>query len=95
VFRVGAGVSAPKLLSKVEPQYTEEARFARFQGTVVVYAEIGADGLAHNLQVIRGLGLGLDEKALEAIDRWRFHPGSKDGNPVTVAATIEVNFRLL
>jgi TonB family protein len=95
VYRVGSGVSAPKLRSKIEPQYTEEARVAKFQGTVVIYAEIGADGLAHNLHVIRGLGLGLDEKALEAIDRWRFYPGSKDGTPVTVAATIEVNFRLL
>jgi TonB family protein len=95
VFRVGEGVKPPALLSKVEPEYSDEARAAKFQGTVVIYAEIGADGLAHNTHVIQGLGLGLDEKALEAINRWRFRPGSKDGSPVTVAATIEVNFRLL
>jgi TonB family protein len=95
VFRVGNGVKPPALLRKLEPQYSEEARAAKYQGRVVVYAEIGTDGLAHNLRVLRGLGLGLDEKAIEAIDQWRFRPGSKDGTPVPVAATIEVNFRLL
>jgi TonB family protein len=95
VFRVGNGVKPPALLSKVEPQYSDEARAAKFQGTVIIYAEIGTDGHAYNLQVLRGLGLGLDEKAVDAINRWRFRPGSKDGNPVPVSATIEVNFRLL
>jgi TonB family protein len=95
VYRVGGAVKAPALVSKVEPEYSEEARAAKYQGTVVLYVEIGTDGLAHNLHVIKGLGLGLDEKAMEAIDRWRFRPGSKDGNPVQVAATIEVNFKLL
>jgi TonB family protein len=95
IYRVGPGVRPPSLLSKVEPEYSEEARIARYQGRVVIYAEIGTDGIAHNLHVLEGLGLGLDEKALKAIDRWRFRPGSKEGNPVPVAATIEVNFRLL
>jgi TonB family protein len=95
IYRVGPGVRPPSLLSKVEPEYSEEARIARYQGTVVIYAEIGTDGIAHNLHVLEGLGLGLDEKALKAIDRWRFRPGSKEGSPVPVAATIEVNFRLL
>ena len=95
VYRVGGGVSAPMVLSKVEPEYSEEARVAKYQGTVTVYAEIGPDGIAHNMQVISSLGLGLDQKALDAIAQWRFKPGIKDGTPVTVAATIEVNFRLL
>ncbi len=94
-YRVGSGVSAPRLLYKVEPAYTEEARAARFQGTVLLYVEIGADGLAHNISVKRTLGMGLDEKAIEAVLNWKFQPGMKDGQPVTVAATIEVNFRLL
>ena len=95
VYRVGNGVAPPALIYKVEPQYSDTARAAGFEGTVVVYVEIHPDGLAYNTKVIRSLGLGLDEKAVEAINKWRFRPGTKDGAPVTVAATIEVNFRLL
>jgi TonB family protein len=95
VFRVGGGVTAPTLLSKVEPEYSEEARRAKYQGTVVLYVEVYPDGKAHNLKVLRSLGLGLDEKAIEAVNKWRFRPGYKDGKPVAVQATIEVNFRLL
>jgi TonB family protein len=93
--RMASGVSAPVLLLKVEPEYTEEARAAKYQGTVLVYVEVGPDGNAHNMQVVRGLGLGLDEKAIEAVNKWKFKPGAKEGQPVTVQATIEVNFRLL
>jgi TonB family protein len=95
VFRVGNGVTAPAVLSKVEPEYTEEARLAKYQGTVVVSTEIGPDGIAQGMKVIRGLGLGLDEQAVKAISQWKFKPGAKDGQPVPVMATIEVNFRLL
>jgi TonB family protein len=94
VFRVGGGVSAPTLMYKVEPEYTEEARAAKLQGTVVLYVEIDPTGKAINIRVLRGLGLGLDEKAVEGVKKWKFKPGEKDGTPVTVAATIEVNFRL-
>lgn len=94
-YRVGNGVSAPMVLYKAEPEYSEEARAAKYQGTVVVGVEIGPDGLAHHAQIVQGLGMGLDQKALDAISHWRFKPGSKDGVPVTVAARIEVNFRLL
>jgi TonB family protein len=94
VFRVGGGVSAPLLIHKVEPEYTEEARLAKYQGTVLLYVEIGPDGTATNIKVARSLGLGLNEKAIECVKQWRFKPGMKDGRPVTVMATIEVNFRL-
>jgi TonB family protein len=93
--RIGAGVTPPKLLSKVEPSYSEEARLAKYQGTVVVATDIGTDGTAQRMRVVRGLGLGLDEEALKAISQWKFQPGAKDGQPVAVQATIEVNFRLL
>jgi TonB family protein len=83
------------LLYKVEPDYTDEARAAKYQGTVQLFAEIGPDGIARNVQVVRGLGLGLAENAITAVSRWQFAPGKKDGEPVTVQATIEVNFRLL
>jgi TonB family protein len=93
--KMASGVSAPVLLYKTEPEYTEEARAAKYQGTVLVYVEVGTDGYAHNIQVVRGLGLGLDEKAIEAVSKWKFKPGQKEGQPVVVQATIEVNFRLL
>ena len=95
VYRVGGGVSAPALLFKVEPEYSEEARKAKFQGTVVLYVVVDEKGQARDFRVIRPLGLGLDEKAIEAVQRWKFKAGMKDGRPVPVAATIEVNFRLL
>ena len=95
VYRIGGGVSAPVLLFKVEPEYSEEARKAKFQGTVVLYVEVDEKGIPRNLRVVRALGLGLDDKALEAVQKWRFKPGLKDGKPVPVAATVEVNFRLL
>ena len=95
VFRVGGGVSAPVLLSKTEPEYSEEARKAKHQGTVMLYVQIDPSGHATNIKVVKSLGLGLDEKAIEAVRKWKFSPGKKDGKPVTVEATIEVNFRLL
>ena len=95
VYRIGGVVTPPKLLSKIEPEYTEEARLAKYQGTAVLYVEIGTDGVARNIQVARGLGLGLDDNAVSAITNWRFQPGTKDGAPVPVMATIEVNFRLM
>jgi TonB family protein len=94
-FRVGGGVTAPSLLYKAEPEYSEEARAAKYQGTVLLYVEIEPDGTAQNISVLRRLGFGLDEKAIESVRRWKFKPGMKDGQPVTVQATIEVNFRLM
>jgi TonB family protein len=95
VHRVGGAVSAPRLLSKVEPDYTELGRLARHQGTAVLRVEIGLDGKAHNIRLVRGVGLGLDEKAAEAIGQWLFRPSAKGDTLVVVAATIEVNFRLM
>ena len=95
VFRVGGGVTAPALLYKVEPEYSEEARKAKYQGTVLLYIQVDPSGKAINMRVLHSLGLGLDEKAMEAVKKWKFKPGYKDGKPVTVEAQIEVNFRLL
>jgi TonB family protein len=95
VYKIGGNVTAPILLSKIEPEYSQDARAAKYQGTVLLYVEIGTDGLAHNIQVSRGLGFGLDEKAVQAVTQWKFKPATKDGQPVTVSANIEVNFRLL
>jgi TonB family protein len=95
VYRAGNGVSQPTLISKVEPEYSEEARKAKHQGVVVLQIVVDAKGNAVLPKVIRSLGLGLDEKAVEAVLKWKFKPGFKDGKPVAVAATVEVNFRLL
>ena len=94
-YRIGGGVSAPSVLSKVEPEYSEEARKAKWQGTVVLTLVVDEHGLPKDMKVTRSLGLGLDQKAIEAVGKWRFKPGMKDGKAVPVIATIEVNFRLL
>jgi TonB family protein len=94
-FRIGGGVSAPVPIYKVEPEYSEEARKAKFQGTVVLAIVVDETGKVTNVRVLRPLGMGLDEKAIEAVTKWRFRPGYKDGKPVPVMANVEVNFRLL
>ena len=93
VERIVEGMTPPRPVVKVQPQYTEEARNAKLRGTVVARVEIWPDGKAHNIRVERGLGMGLDQKALEAIEQWEFEPGKKDEKPVKVGATIEMNFR--
>ena len=94
VYRVGGGVSAPRVIEDPDPEYSEEARQAKYQGTVVLWVVIGADGRAQDIRVQRSLGMGLDEKAIDAVRKWRFVPGMKDGRPVRVMVNIEVNFRL-
>jgi TonB family protein len=94
VFRVGGGVTGPVVLYKVEPEYTEEACKAKYAGTVVLQLVVDAQARARAIHVVRSLGLGLDEKAIEAVKKWKFRPGYRNGQPVAVQATIEVNFRL-
>ncbi|MGA7291763.1 MAG: energy transducer TonB, partial [Terriglobales bacterium] len=94
VFHVGGGVSAPKVIYQPDPEYSEEARKAKFQGTCVLWLVVGPDGKPRDIRVARTLGLGLDEKALEAVKNWRFEPAMKDGKPVAVSINVEVSFRL-
>jgi TonB family protein len=94
VYKIGDGVSAPQVVHKVDPEYTKEARDAKIEGTVVVQTEIHTDGRAHNTRVVRSLEPGLDHNAIEAIAQWEFEPGKKDGEPVAVHATIEINYKL-
>jgi TonB family protein len=93
-YRIGGGVSAPRPLFTPDPEYSEEARKAKYQGTVVLWLVIGPDGHAHEIRVARSLGMGLDEKAIEAVRTWRFDPAKKDGHPVAVQMNVEVSFRL-
>jgi TonB family protein len=94
VFRIGGGVSAPKAIYDPDPEYSEEARKAKYQGTVVLSLIVGADGVPRDIRVARSVGLGLDEKAIETVKTWKFDPGTKDGKPVATYATIEVAFHL-
>src|SRR6266576_4025893 len=73
-FRVGGGVSPPKAIYQPDPEYSEEARKAKYQGVVVLAMVIGPDGRPRDIRVQRSLGLGLDEKAMEAVRSWRFEP---------------------
>ena len=95
VYRAGNGVTSPTLLFKPDPEYSDEARRAKFEGDVTLYLVVGVDGHPTDIRVVSGLGAGLDEKAMEAVSRWRFQPGTKDGQPVKIMATVNVNFRLL
>ena len=93
-YRVGGGVSAPKALYAPDPEYSEEARKAKYQGTVVLWLVVDAAGRPQQIRVQRPLGMGLDEKAIEAVRNWKFEPARKDGQPVPVMINVEVNFRL-
>ncbi len=94
VFKVGGGVTPPTVIQRIEPQYSEEARKARYQGTVVLEAIVRRDGTCDILRIVRSLGFGLDENAIQALKQWRFRPGMRNGVPVDVALNIEVNFNL-
>ncbi|MGD0498216.1 MAG: energy transducer TonB [Bryobacteraceae bacterium] len=94
-FRPGDNITRPELVHKVDPEYSEDARKAKYSGTVVLLIEIDSTGHATDIRVGRSLGMGLDEKAIEAVKKWVFVPGRQNGKPVTLPATVEVNFRLL
>jgi TonB family protein len=95
VYSVGNGTTPPSVLSKVDPEYSEEARKAKYSGSVMLSIVVNTDGRAEEIKVVKSLGMGLDEKAIEAVQKWRFLPGKNKGVPVKVRAQIEVNFRLL
>jgi periplasmic protein TonB len=94
VFHVGGGVSAPRLLYEADAEFSEEARKVKHQGTVVLAVVVGPDGRTRDIRVVNSLGMGLDEKAIEAVSKYRFDPARKDGKPVAVQISVEVEFRL-
>ena len=93
VLRVGPGVTPPRLLHKVEPTYSPNARADHVQGTVVLQLVVDEHGRATGVTLISPLGFGLDERAQAAVEAWKFAPGMKDGKPVKIVATVEINFR--
>lgn len=92
---IGPGMTPPLLITKVDPEYSEQARKAKYSGTVILSVEVNAGGRVSDARVVKSLGMGLDEKAIEAVLRWRFKPGMKDGAPVAMSVEVEVSFRLL
>ncbi len=92
---IGGEVTGPVPIYKPDPEFSEEARKAKLQGVVVLEVEVDVSGRAHIIRVREGLGLGLDEKAIEAVQVWRFRPGRRNGKAIAVPATIYINFRLL
>ncbi len=96
VYKVGEdGATPPRVKSKVEPSYTQEAREAKISGSVKLSLEIDEKGLPQRVKVVAPLDPGLDVQAIRAVEQWRFEPGKIEGKPVRVAANVEVNFRLL
>jgi protein TonB len=91
---IGGGISSPIPIYTVEPEFSEEARKAKVAGNVLVNLWVGTDGLPSHVHVIRGVGMGLDEKAVEAVKQYRFKPAMENGKPVLVELNIEVNFQI-
>jgi TonB family protein len=94
VFHIGNGVLPPVPIYQPDPDYSEEARKAKYQGTVVLTVIVGPDGRVYHPRVARALGMGLDEKAIEKVLTWKFKPATKDSKPVAVEVSVEVQFNL-
>ena len=92
--RIGGGVSAPVILYQPEPEFSEEARKAKVAGNVLVYIQVDTTGRPTHIRILRGIGLGLDEKALEAVRQYKFKPAMENGHPVAVEMNVEVNFQI-
>jgi len=92
--RIGGGVSSPELIYKVDPEFSEEARKAKFMGIVLVNLIVDQNGQPQNVHVLRGVGMGLDEKVVEAVKQYRFKAAREAGKPVAVELNVEVNFQI-
>jgi protein TonB len=93
-MHIGGGVKPPSVLRQVDPEFSEEARKAKFSGNVQVYLWVDENGNPSHVRVVRGVGMGLDEKAVEAVRQYKFKPATKDGKPVKVDLYIDVNFQI-
>jgi TonB family protein len=95
VYQAGNGVSPPSVLYKADPVFPDDAGANQTGGTVILSCVIGGDGKTEEIHVVKSLGMGFDANAIDAVSKWVFKPGMRNGVPVPVRATIEVNFRRL
>jgi TonB family protein len=93
-FRMPKGVSPPKIMSQHEPEFSDPARLAKFQGTMTLAVLVDTSGAPTNIHILSPLGCGLDAKAVQAVEGWRFRPAEKDGQPVAVQIAVEIDFHL-
>jgi TonB family protein len=96
VRKVGDGVTAPKVIYSVDAEFSDEARRAKYEGAVLISLIVDAQGNPQSVRVVRSVGMGLDEKAMEAVRQYKFKPAvdQKSGKPVPVEISFLVNFRL-
>jgi TonB family protein len=94
VYKIGNGVTPPRVLYNPDPEFSDQARRKHFQGTCVIGLVVGEDGMPRSIKIIKPLGMGLDEKAIETVRSWKFDPARKDGKPVAVEIAVEVDFHL-
>lgn len=87
-------MTVPQVIYSPEPSFSDEARKSKTQGVVTLILVVGKDGHTYNIRVGQSLGMGLDEKAIEAVSRWRFRPATLNGEPVATQIAVEVDFRL-
>jgi protein TonB len=92
--KIGGGVSAPVVIYQVEPEFSEEARKAKFMGVVLVNLIVDSQGRPQNVHVLRGVGMGLDDKAVAAVKLYRFKPAMEGGKPVPVELNVQVDFQI-
>lgn len=94
VYRIGGEVSPPRCLSCPDPEYVPEARAAKIEGTVVLWAIVNKQGRIENVRIVRPVGLGLDDQAVNTVQRWKLGPGRREGKPVGVYIRIDMKFDL-
>ena len=94
VMSVGGGVAAPRVIHSIVPDFSPEARAAKYQGIVSIQLIVDPEGNPEDIRVVRHLGMGLDEKAVEAVRQYKFKPAMYQGHPVPVQIVVDVNFTL-
>lgn len=94
MYFVKPGIAPPRTLRTSEPDFSEEARQAKYQGTMTLFLVVDSSGAVRDLQIGTPLGMGLDDRAVNAVSGWKFQPGTKDGRPVAVQIAVEVDFHL-
>jgi TonB family protein len=93
-YRAGSGITAPELLREVRPEYTEDARRLNLEGDVILEIVVRSDGTVGDVRMVKGLGAGLDRRAIDAVRQWRFSPARRYGTPVDVIVEVAVEFKL-